>query len=190
VTVQGVFTVDGWRTAGSTTINGGQITADTIDCASLKTSTLISKTIYINTAGAGTEGIIQSTNYWPDVWGWKISGDGNAEFNNVKVRGTLYASTLETGNTLQVKGNIQSNNYVYNVSGWKLWGNGTSEFYYLSTVSGILATGDISGNKITSRTVFVLDANIASGSAPNGCIYFNGTNLIWKDRGGSNHTIV
>ncbi len=41
VTVQGVFTVDGWRTAGKTTIDGGQITAGSITVGALSDDTAV-----------------------------------------------------------------------------------------------------------------------------------------------------
>jgi hypothetical protein len=40
--------------------------------------------------------ILQSTDYVEGVSGWEISKSGTAEFNNVTVRGTIKASTLDT----------------------------------------------------------------------------------------------
>jgi hypothetical protein len=50
----------------------------------------------------GAEGMIRSSNYAAGSAGWMIDGDGNAEFNNVTVRGTIYATAGEISGTLTV----------------------------------------------------------------------------------------
>lgn len=40
-------------------------------------------------------GTLQSSDYDPDVAGWQIHANGDAEFNNVKIRGTLSAAVFE-----------------------------------------------------------------------------------------------
>ena len=40
-------------------------------------------------------GDVYSNNYWSGVSGWAIRQNGSAEFNNVTVRGTLYAEDIE-----------------------------------------------------------------------------------------------
>jgi len=153
--------------ANVTTISGGKITANTIDCDRLTTSTINAKTITLGITGSN--GVIQSVNYVADTSGFKIAGDGNAEFNSVKVRGTLYASTLETGNTLTVKGTIQSNNYVAWTSGWQFGGS-----------------GDI---KCLSMDIFSIFLH--ASAAVYGSLYtLNGINLIWSDKNGTPHTIT
>jgi hypothetical protein len=143
VTVQGVFTVDGWRSAGTTTIDGGQITADTItanqiaagtitateitagtitgdkiavntiDADSLKTSTLNAKTITLGTTGG--DAIIKSGNYSSGAAGWQIEANGNAEFNNVIVRGTLGTSTIGVGETITISGDIKTSDGKFEI---------------------------------------------------------------------------
>lgn len=68
---------------------------------------------------------IQSQNYQAGSQGWKISADGDAEFNDVVVRGTL-----------------ESSNYVPGVSGWHLDDDGSAEFYE------VLIRGDTTGDVI------------------------------------------
>jgi len=41
-----------------------------------------------------TQSSMQSDNFVPDLYGFRIQDDGNAEFNDVKLRGTLYAVTI------------------------------------------------------------------------------------------------
>jgi hypothetical protein len=52
-----------------------------------------------------TPGDIATSNYSAGVAGWKIDGDGSAEFNNVVVRGSLEASTID-GNLTMDGGSI------------------------------------------------------------------------------------
>jgi hypothetical protein len=47
-----------------------------------------------------TPGDIATSNYSAGVAGWKIDGDGSAEFNNVVVRGSLEASTIDGNLTM------------------------------------------------------------------------------------------
>ena len=89
VTVLGTFTVEDWTSAGTTKIVGDNIT----------TGTLTACTITLDASVAG-EGIIQSSNYVADTSGFQINGDGDAEFNNVTVRGTVTGSII-IGNTIR-----------------------------------------------------------------------------------------
>lgn len=66
-----------------TQIDGGRIRTGTVDAAKFTTLQL--------TAGQW----IRSTTYTPGSVGWNIHANGSAEFNNVTVRGTVYASAGE-----------------------------------------------------------------------------------------------
>ena len=48
----------------------------------------------------GISGDLQSKVYTPGSAGWKISGDGNVEFNNAKFRGHLYASKIASNSII------------------------------------------------------------------------------------------
>jgi hypothetical protein len=100
-----------------------------------------------------TPGDIATSNYSAGVAGWKIDGDGSAEFNSVTVRGSLEASTID-GNLTMDGGSITNTagTYVidedgitldgstYNQSGSAIvWDDGVSTTY------GVVAGGDISG---------------------------------------------
>ena len=176
VTVQGVFTVDGWRTAGQTTIDGGQITANTIDCVALKTSTLNAKTITLGTAGG--DSIIKSGNYVPGSAGWQIKADGTAEFSNVIVRGTIATCTLSSGNILNVVGEIQSNNYtgLPPYPGWRISGTGWGIFHDVN-ITGELIVYD--------RIIlpYAKSGTYSSISTPDGYA------LIWTDKDGVSHNL-
>lgn len=60
---------------------------------------------------------IQSRGYVAASTGWRINRAGDAEFNNVTIRGGLV-----------VTNDAQSANYVAGVSGWRLRSDGTAEF--------------------------------------------------------------
>lgn len=42
-----------------------------------------------------TDGLLKSGNYSADAAGWQISPDGNAEFNNIKARGSIQTAVFE-----------------------------------------------------------------------------------------------
>ena len=59
------------------------------------------------TAGAIAVGqYIQSTGYAAGLTGWRIEGNGNAEFSNVTVRGTVYATAGQIAGNLIVTGSL------------------------------------------------------------------------------------
>jgi phage minor structural protein len=184
VTVQGIFTVDGWRTAGVTTIDGGQITADTISCTALKTSTLNAKTITLGTTGGN--GVIQSVNFVAGTSGFQILGDGNAEFNNVTVRGTLGATNIVAGASLVVNGDIKSANYVIGSTGWKITGTGAIYAENISVVSEITAGWLVAGS---TKTPLCYISKIGSPTIYGSIETTNGVALVWRDKDGNVHTI-
>ena len=130
----------------TTTISGGKITTNTIAANALTTSTMTARTITLS----GADSILQG-NYTAGSAGWQIKGDGNAEFNNVTVRGNLDACTVGSGKTLTISGDIRSSNYD-NDNGWMISGTGNVVFHgdlsaqifsctYLLASSGIIRFG-------------------------------------------------
>jgi hypothetical protein len=78
--------------------------AEITDCS-------ISKLTTGNLTATGTlttSGILKSANYVANTSGWQIDYAGNAEFNNATIRGTLYTSSIASGNTLTVSGTISA----------------------------------------------------------------------------------
>jgi hypothetical protein len=69
---------------------------------------------------------IESNNYEASIAGWRIDGDGNAEFNDATFRGDL-----------------QSDDYVQGVSGWKLTRDGDSEFANIELRDTVTFVGDV-----------------------------------------------
>lgn len=77
------------------------------------------------TAGALAVGAyIESTNYLAGDTGFRIGGDGNAEFSNATVRGTVFATAGRIGgNTINSTG-VQSPGYSAS-AGWRIDTDGT-----------------------------------------------------------------
>jgi hypothetical protein len=67
----------------------GKIKAGTIEASTIKLD---------KTAGVG-ESVIQSVDYVAGTSGWAINGDGDAEFQDVTVRGDIVAETFATATT-------------------------------------------------------------------------------------------
>jgi hypothetical protein len=105
------------------TIIGAKIADLTVDNAKL-----ISVSAAKLTAGSIAVGqFIQSTGYVAGTSGWRINGNGSAEFSGVIVRGTIIATAGSIGgNTIDATG-MQSSTYTANVAGWRLNSNGTGQ---------------------------------------------------------------
>lgn len=108
VIVKGPFTVMNWVTDGETTIVGSNIETGTMAADRIIAGTIESQEIIIK----GADGILRSDNYDPGVAGWQIEGDGDAEFNEVTIRGTVYATagefagSVKVGETLAILGEV------------------------------------------------------------------------------------
>jgi hypothetical protein len=79
--------------APDSSIDGSQLDDGTCSVAKLAAGTIGAITINMNGSGS----IIQSSNFVPGSTGWRIRGDGVAEFQNVTVRGSLNAADLVAG---------------------------------------------------------------------------------------------
>lgn len=84
----------------TTTSNGGVTgvlptgnTAATDNGDTIDTSGNVTGDITVN----ATTGVVESANYATSSAGWKIDGDGNAEFNDATIRGDLLAGTIAIG---------------------------------------------------------------------------------------------
>lgn len=80
------------------------------------------------TAGSLSVGqYAQSTGYVAGSSGWRINGDGTAEFSAVVVRGTVFASQGEIGGWTIGSSYLQSNTYILGESGTRLNSDGTGQ---------------------------------------------------------------
>jgi len=185
VTVMGTFTVDGWRTTGQTTIDGGNITANTITCDRLTTSAL------------DDEIAISSSNFVAGSAGFQIKGDGSAEFSNVVVRGTIGASTIQSEANITVAGYLYSNNYTFAggaiTAGWFIDGyNGSIQAKGIVVFAGGVSCygGTISTDNYGQISVPKITLRYASSKFSEFTISSDGLHLYWKDDGGTTHTLV
>lgn len=101
------------------------------------------------TAGSLAVGsYIQSSGFVSGFQGFRISGDGNAEFNNAIFRGVIYADGGEIGGAIIDANGIESDNYVYGSSGWRL-DNATGDVY--ATGGGRVGGFEIEGTRSVVR---------------------------------------
>lgn len=161
-------TINGQEVPAGVYINGAYIQGGTIDGASIKGGSITgSKLIDVSankiTGAALLEtAYIESYNYVSGTSGWKINGNGNAEFSGVVVRGTIYASAGTIGGINIGSTYIQSTNFVTGSAGWRLQSNGTAEFGAASI------RGQLTASQIDTRGLSIKDASgniiLAAGS--------------------------
>jgi hypothetical protein len=131
------------------------------------------------TAGNGTiGGILKSTNYTSGTLGWTVRPDGYAEFNNVVVRGTVYANTGEFSATVRMGAassfssgaglwqGLNGSSYVWRVGspgGNRAQWDGTAlQVYTNNSSTPLLSAGGISastGQLVVNTTKFTLDSS-------------------------------
>lgn len=122
--ISGVYIEEGTITADRiVSVTYAQITSveiENADIVSVSADKITAGTITAETIIlSGAFAILESSDYDAGVAGWQIKGDGDAEFNEVTVRGAVYASSgeftgtlkasnIEAGKTLTVNGAISA----------------------------------------------------------------------------------
>jgi len=93
-----------------------------------------------------TGGYLKSTNYVADTAGWQVDYLGNAEFNSVKVRGSIYTSSIVSGNTLTISGTISAGagNIILDSSGLDVKYGANFRMFYGAVQVGSLAIASTS----------------------------------------------
>ncbi len=109
-----------------TFIQNGSISNAKIANLAVDDAKIVNLTVAKLLAGKlGVGEYIESTNYLAGDTGFRIHGNGNAEFRNVTVRGVVLATSGEIGgNTIDSTG-VQSPNYT-STTGWRINSNGTA----------------------------------------------------------------
>lgn len=93
-------------------------------------------------SGSVTVGqFIQNANYLPAVNGWRINGDGTAEFSGVVARGAIFASQGTVGGWTIGSNYLQSTTYVLGTSGTRFNSNGTGQIGGITIYSEGLGAG-------------------------------------------------
>ncbi len=104
---------------------------------------------------------IKSSNYSAGSAGWIIEGNGDAEFNAVTVRGTIYASAgeftgtlkvtnIEAGKTLTVNGTIAATNLTIDANGITFKTETKCRFFSGGTSVGTLGAQNTTDLRLTS----------------------------------------
>ncbi len=116
---------------------------------------------------------IRSTNWKPTARGFNIDGlTGNAEFNDVTVRGTIYATAGSIGGwtinattissaglILNSTGSIGTSNFVSGQTGWQISSTGTAEF------NNAIFRGEIRASVLTKDEVHATGGSLLVLSA-------------------------
>lgn len=114
------------------------------------------------TAGSiGVSEYIQSTGFVSGSFGWKIEGNGDAEFSDVIVRGTIYATAGLIGGAVIDADGVESDNYVAGTSGWRLDNDTGTLLAYsgefggdLVAANGTLGDLEIEGSIFSGKTSY------------------------------------
>ena len=133
----------------------------------------------------GETGTINSGNYESGVSGWSIESTGDAEFNDVTARGTIYATAGDLGD-LTVSGQIEvgdvngasviidgedasiySSNYTTQgtPAGWKINYDGSATFYDINAAGGTLGDLEVDGLlSVGSQNTSTININGQTGT--------------------------
>ena len=88
-----------YLSSGVTTIDGGNITADTVTAGAILVNAALIGNLFAEEATIGASGFIQSSNFSAGSAGFKIHGNGTAEFDSVTVRSGSAGWNLQTDGT-------------------------------------------------------------------------------------------
>ena len=134
-------------------IQANTITANEIAVGTITANELVRDFIMVNNT-------MKSNNYSEGSAGWKISNTGEAEFNNVVVRGNVQANVGTIGNILITSSTVQSSDYDGS-NGFALYSNGFADFNEVSVRGEIIAlSGSITDN-------FSIGSNVQIGGFAN-----------------------
>lgn len=138
-------------------LSAAKITAGTIDA----------ETITLGVDPGTSTGIIKSASYDGAGAGWRIDGDGLADFADLIVRGDTVVQSAETDV-------IRSANYVPGTSGWVIKGDGSAEFWNVNIYGSVpLPRVYVGVTEIPDGgTVTGLFATTMTVTTPAGCVVY------------------
>jgi len=142
------------------------------------------------TAGSVSVGqYIQSTGYSAGTTGWKIDGNGFAEFSAASIRGLLTASQIDTrglsikdmsGNVILAAGTALNYSYVNPDPGWLNSALTPSITNAQNTANSKVSK---SGDTVTGRITFSITDGMFAGSDLNNGVYFGKDGIVAKKAG-------
>lgn len=97
------------------------LVADSITAASINVSQLVAGSLAVGAYA-------QSTGFVSGSTGWRISGNGTAEFSGVVARGTIIATAGSIGGNAIDSTGMQSPSYSAGSAGWRVRSDGSAEF--------------------------------------------------------------
>ncbi|CAB4159026.1 Domain of unknown function DUF1983 [uncultured Caudovirales phage] len=128
------------------------LVADQITAADITVAQLTSGTLRVGAAA-------QSANYFPGVSGWRLTGSGDLEADNVNLRGNIVARSGSIGGAVIGMDYVQSTNYVAGTSGWRL--SPTSAQLPSTSLVGQLTVAQIASGVVADRGVLFDATGIA-----------------------------
>lgn len=124
-------------------------------------------------SGSVTVGqFIQASNYVPGTNGWRINGDGTAEFSGVVVRGTVYATAGQIGGITIAANAVRAGQTAHN----------TGSGFHLGA-DGRLSLGNSAGNSLTWDGSSLNVSGTINGSTINGSTMNSGALNLQGDGG-------
>ena len=133
---------------GTAAVENGAINNAMIGNAAIDDAKIANLSAAKLTAGDGTiGGNLKSSTYSAVLQqGWIIRPDGFAEFNDIVVRGTVFASQGAIGGSLIGSSYIQSTNWVNLSTGWRWNNDGTGQVGGIAILSDRIQSGNYSEN--------------------------------------------
>lgn len=121
---------------------------------------------------------IQSQNFSSGSTGWRINANGNAEFQNATMRGTVYANAGAIAGIQIFSTFLRSSNYIAGVRGFQINTDGTAELND-ATVRGHITADSVAAN------ASIVSPNITGGKIVAGRVMGgNFTGYGWPSSGG------
>lgn len=132
---------------GTAAVENGAIVNAMIATAAIDDAKIANLSAAKLTAGDGTiGGNLRSSNYVAGSLGWMVRPDGFAEFNDIVVRGTVFASAGAIGGSLIGSNYIQSTNWTNLTTGWRLNNDGTGQVGGIAILTDRIQSGNYSEN--------------------------------------------
>lgn len=175
---------------GNAAIANAAITNAKIEDLAVDNAKISSLAVSKLTAGSVSVGqYIQSTGYSAGTTGWKIDGNGFAEFGAASIRGQLTASQIDTrglsikdmsGNVIFAAGTNLAYSYINADPGWL-----NSALTPSITAAQTTANSKVSksGDTVTGRITFSITDGMFAGSDLSNGVYFGKDGIVAKKAG-------
>ncbi len=145
-------------TASNTTVLIESAWISTLVASKITTGTMTAQTITLSNSASSS---IESATFSAGSAGWQILGDGNAEFNEITVRGALEAATIDIGGSDATSWHVDIDGNMW----WGLAGSYAAATIKISSAGSVdLTTGTFSGALSAASGTFDGDISGANGT--------------------------